>query len=261
MDLGLSGRVVVITGAGAGIGRACAEAFVREGAHVVAGDISVAGLAEIEGPGTVTPCVIDLLQADGPIELVKAAQNKFETVDCVVNNIGGAAVRDSFLDVDDDAWSAMLNKNMMVMVRTCRAALPFMLKKKRGAIVNLASTSGRQPDAYMVDYCAAKSAVLSITKSLSIEFGPQGVRANSVSPGTTRTPAVLRSIGTVMAQKWGLGTEDALSYHAREFHRMPLGRVGEPADVAAVVTFLASDVARQVTGAEYVVDGGLLKAH
>jgi NAD(P)-dependent dehydrogenase (short-subunit alcohol dehydrogenase family) len=193
--------------------------------------------------------------------LVKAAEEKFGSLDCVVNNIGGAAVRDSFLDVDDEAWSAMLNKNMMVMVRTCRAALPSMLRKNRGAIVNVASTSGRQPDAFMVDYCAAKSAVLSITKSLSIEFGPHGVRANSVSPGVTRTAAVLRSIGTVMAQKWGLSTEDALSYHAKELHRMPLGRVGEPADVAAVVLFLASDVSRQVTGAEYVVDGGLLKAH
>jgi NAD(P)-dependent dehydrogenase (short-subunit alcohol dehydrogenase family) len=234
---------------------------MKEGAHIVAGDIVLDGIKDIKGPGTLTPYAVDLLAPEGPVELVKAAEKEFGTVDCVVNNIGGAAVRESFLDVDDAAWSAMLNKNMMVMVRTCRAALPHMLKKKRGAIVNLASTSGRQPDAYMVDYCAAKSAVLSVTKSLSIEFGPHGIRANSVSPGTTRTPAVLRSIGTVMAEKWGLGTEDALSYHAREFHRMPLGRVGEPADVAAVVLFLASDVSRQVTGAEYVVDGGLLKAH
>jgi NAD(P)-dependent dehydrogenase (short-subunit alcohol dehydrogenase family) len=261
MDLGLVGRVIVITGGGAGIGRACVEAFMKEGAHIVAGDIALDGLRDVKGPGTLTPHAVDLLAPEGPAELVKVAEKEFGTVDCVVNNIGGAAVRESFLDVDDQAWSAMLNKNMMVMVRTCRAALPHMLAKKRGAIVNLASTSGRQPDAYMVDYCAAKSAVLSITKSISIEFGPHGIRANSVSPGTTRTPAVLRSIGTVMAEKWGLGTEDALSYHAREFHRMPLGRVGEPADVAAVVLFLASDAARQVTGAEYVVDGGLLKAH
>lgn len=261
MDLGLKDRVAVITGGGAGIGRATAELFVREGATAVVGDISIAGLSGIEGPGRLIPLELDLLDPQGPSALVQAALDACGTIDCLVNNLGGAKVRASFLAVDDDAWASMFNKNMMAMVRSCRAALPTMVAKGRGSIVNLASTSGRQPDAYMVDYGAAKSAVLSITKSLSIEFGPSGVRVNSVSPGTTRTAAVLSSIGTVMAQKWEMTTEEALAYHAREFHRMPLGRVGEPADVAAVIVFLSSDLARQVTGAQYVVDGGLLKAH
>jgi NAD(P)-dependent dehydrogenase (short-subunit alcohol dehydrogenase family) len=261
MELGLTGRVAVITGGGAGIGRATADLFVREGASVVIGDVSIAGLEGVEGPGRLLPVEIDLLDAKGPATLMQAALDTFGSIDCLVNNLGGAQVRESFLAVDDDAWTAMFNKNMMAMVRSCRAALPTMIARGRGSIVNLTSTSGRQPEPYMVDYCAAKSAALSITKSLSIEFGPIGIRANSVSPGTTRTPAVLRSIGTVMAQKWGMTTEEALTHHAREQHRMALGRVGEPADVAAVIVFLSSDLARQVTGAEYVVDGGLLKAH
>ena len=129
-----------------------------------------------------------------------------------------------------------------------------------GAIVNIASTNAYQPTPEMVDYSAAKSAVRSITKSLSIEFGPYGIRVNAVSPGPTRTPAILRSIGTVMARKWGLDTEAALTHHATVANSMSLGRVGDPRDVAAVVGFLASSKACQVTGADYAVDGGFLKA-
>jgi NAD(P)-dependent dehydrogenase (short-subunit alcohol dehydrogenase family) len=261
MDLGLNGRVIVVTAAGSGIGRACAEIFVREGAHAVAGDLAIDGMQGISGPGSLTPVALDLADPAGPGKLVQVALDRHGVVDGLVNVLGGAAVRESFITTDDDAWAVMFNRNVMAMVRACRAALPGMVERKRGAVVNIASTSGRQPDPFMVDYSAAKSCVLSITKSISIEFGPMGIRANSVSPGVTRTPAVMRSIGTVMAAKWGKTTEEALAYHVSEYHRVPLQRLGNPEDVAAVAAFLVSDVAAQVTGSEYVVDGGLLKAH
>jgi NAD(P)-dependent dehydrogenase (short-subunit alcohol dehydrogenase family) len=259
MDLHLRGRVVVITGAGAGIGLACARLFLSEGAQVVAGDLAIDALGELD-PSSMTALKLDLTEPDAPGKLIAAAIEKHGRIDVLVNNVGGAAVRDSLEAIEDNDWTVMFERNIMVMVRTCKAALPSMIAAGKGAIVNVASVSGRQPDAFLLDYSAAKSAVLSITKSMSEIYGPAGIRANTVSPGPTRTAAVLRSIGTVMAEKWGMEREQALEHYARNVQKMPIGRIGDPEDVAPVVVFLASDVARQITGSDYVVDGGTLKA-
>jgi NAD(P)-dependent dehydrogenase (short-subunit alcohol dehydrogenase family) len=260
MDLHLRGRIVVITGAGAGIGLACAKQFLNENAHVVAGDVAIDALGELDPRSSVTAVKLNLMDAGAPEQLIATAIEKHGRVDVLVNNVGGAAVRDSLESIEDKDWTLMFERNIMVMVRSCKAALPGMITAGKGSIVNVASVSGRQPDAFLLDYSASKSAVLSITKSMSIMYGPAGIRANSVSPGPTRTPAVLRSIGTVMAAKWGMDREEALKHYARNVQQMSVGRIGDPEDVAPVVAFLASDVARQVTGSDYVVDGGLLKA-
>jgi NAD(P)-dependent dehydrogenase (short-subunit alcohol dehydrogenase family) len=170
------------------------------------------------------------------------------------------AVTLGHLSVDDDAWNVMFNRNMMAMIRSCRAVLPTMIEKRAGSIVTITSTNSRQPDPFLIDYSAAKAALLSVSKSLSIEYGPLGIRVNCVSPGPTRTPAFMRSIGVIMAAKWGMSSEEALTHYATKVQTMALGRVGDPEDVAPIVGFLASDLARQVTGSEYTVNGGLLKA-
>jgi len=258
MDLQLKRRVVVITAAGSGIGLACAKFFLGEGAVVVAGDIATAALEAL--PGEILAVQGDLTKPDAPAALARAAIERFGTIDVLVNNIGGAAVRESFLSVDDDQWNVMFNRNMMAMIRSCRAVLPTMIEKRGGSIVTIASTNSRQPDPFLIDYSAAKAALLSVSKSLSIEYGPLGIRVNCVSPGPTRTPAFMRSIGVIMAAKWGMSSEEALTHYATKVQTMALGRVGDPEDVAPIVGFLASDLARQVTGSEYTVNGGLLKA-
>jgi NAD(P)-dependent dehydrogenase (short-subunit alcohol dehydrogenase family) len=260
MDLHLRERVVVITGAGSGIGLASTKQFLNEGARVVAGDLNTDALDELEPQSSVTAIKLNLMDSGAPAQLIATAIEKHGRVDVLVNNVGGAAVRESLESFEDKDWTLIFERNIMVMVRCCKAVLPGMIAAGKGSIVNVASVAGRQPDVFLLDYSAAKSAVLSITKSMSVIYGPAGIRVNSVSPGPTRTPAVLRSIGTVMATKWGMEREEALKHFAKNVQQMSIGRIGDPEDVAPVVAFLASDVARQVTGSDYVVDGGLLKA-
>lgn len=255
METGLKNKVVVITGANSGIGLACAKAFAAEGAHVVGGDRSVSALVEANG---ILPVELDLLASTGPQELIDRAKKEFGAVDVLVNNLGGARHRDSFLEVDDAAWQAMLDLNFISGVRASRAALPVMVNQGSGAIISIASDAGRQPDPFYVDYCVAKAAVISLVKSLSIEFGPKGIRANAVAPGPTLTPGLIEFFATSVAPQWSMTTEGAIDHFARNIRKLPLGKLGEPEDVAALVVFLGSDLAKQVTGSTFGVDGGVM---
>jgi NAD(P)-dependent dehydrogenase (short-subunit alcohol dehydrogenase family) len=121
---------------------------------------------------------------------------------------------------------------------------------------------GRAPDRFFVDYCVYKAAILMISKALSIEFGPAGVRSNCVSPGPTRTPAWDRpgGFGDSLATEYNLDKEAAIDHFAKEVRKLPLQKLGDPADVARVIAFLASDMSKHVTGADYTVDGGIVSA-
>lgn len=255
MDDGLSGKVVVITGAAAGIGLATAQAFVSEGASVVAGDLEPGGLAEVSGAGTVTVVTGDLALPSGPATLVNAALAAHGRVDVLVNNLGIAPVRRGFLEVTDSDWHRTVDVNVLSMIRATRAVIPSMVAQGAGAIVNIASDTGRQPDPFFADYSLSKAAVLSISKTLSKEFGPNGIRVNAVSPGPTRTPALEEFIARLSADL-GLSPSEGLDHFATDMRRLALGRVNTPEDVAAVVLFLASGRARQVTGADYTVNAG-----
>jgi NAD(P)-dependent dehydrogenase (short-subunit alcohol dehydrogenase family) len=255
MDTGLKDKTVVITGANSGIGLACATAFAAEGARVVAGDLETSQLSGVEG---VLPVKLDLLASAGPQTLVDRAVNEFGTVDVLVNNLGGAKHRETFLDVDDAAWQATFALNFTCGVRSCRAALPVMVKQGKGAIISVASDAGRQPDPFYVDYCVAKAAVISMVKSVSIEFGPKGIRANAVAPGPTLTPGLIEFFEKSAAPKWGMTTEAAIDHFAKNIRKLPLGKLGQPEDVAAIVVFLGSDLAKQITGSIFGVDGGVM---
>jgi NAD(P)-dependent dehydrogenase (short-subunit alcohol dehydrogenase family) len=261
MDLGLSDRVAVITGAGSGIGLATARVFLEEGARVVAGDQDPSAAADLSGD--VIAVEADLSSAGGVQRLIDQAIADAGRIDVLVNNVGIFPFRESFLTVSDADWAALMDINFYSMVRACRAAIPHMVEQGRGAIVSVASDVGRAPDRFFVDYSVSKAAVLMLSKAISIEFGPQGIRSNCVSPGPTRTPAWDKPGGFAdsLAEEYGMSTQDeAIDHFAKEVRKLPLGRLGDPDDVARTIAFLASDAAKHVTGADYTVDGGVVAA-
>jgi len=252
MDLRLDGKRVVVTGAGRGIGLAVTRAFAAEGATVVAGTRrSNADLKEIPG---VTVVEVDLAEADGPERLVAAAG---ERIDVLVNNVGVAPPRtQGFLEVSDEMWSATWNLDVMSMVRATRAALPLMLAHG-GAIVNTGSVNARLADPLVVDYSAAKAAMTNLAKSLSKEFGPRGIRVNTVAPGPVATDLWLGD-GGVAATVGAATGQDPREVEAGAAAAMVTGRFTRPEEVADLIVLLASDRLGNVTGAEFAIDGGMI---
>ena len=262
MDLGLEGKVVVVTGAGKGIGLAVARAFAEEGAKVVAGSRNPGeALAALAARYPVVPVAVDLGTPEGPAELVGRAAEEFGGPDVLVNNVGGAEPRmGGFLSVSDEDWRGTLEINLMSAVRACRAALPGMLERGAGAVVNVSSMRARQPVARMADYAAAKAAMTNLSKALSEEFGPRGIRATTVSPGSVRTPLQVGEGRFVdkMAKAMGVGLPELLEA-LPERNGITLGRMAEADEVAALVLFIASEKASMVTGSDYLIDGGMVK--
>jgi NAD(P)-dependent dehydrogenase (short-subunit alcohol dehydrogenase family) len=261
MDLHLTDRVVVITGAGSGIGLATAGLFAAEGARVVGADLDPAGLKDL--PGEILPVTVDMGTESSGEQVVEAALGQFGAVDVLVNNVGVYPYREEgFLSVDDEQWRRVLNLNLLAAVRTTRAALPYMIAAGHGSLVHIASEGSREPAPFFVDYCVSKAAVLSLSKTLSIEFGPKGIRSNVVSPGATRTSFWDAPGGFVdiLAGQFGMEREAALEHFVTQVRQLPTGRLGRPEEVAGVIAFLASDLAAQVTGAEYTINGGSYRA-
>lgn len=259
MQLNLNDKVAVVTGGGSGIGLATVRQLAAEGARVLAADLDPSAAAAIDG---VEGLAVDLATADGPESAVAAAIDRWGRIDVLVNNVGIFPYRESFLSVSDDDWRQLLDVNFFSMLRASRAALPQMVAQGSGAIVSTASDVARAPDPFFVDYGVAKAGVLMLSKAISIEFGPQGIRSNCVSPGPTLTPAWEKPGGFAesLAEEYGMSKDDAIDHFAKEVRKLPLGRMGRPEDVANAIVFLASDVASHVTGADYQVDGGIVDA-
>jgi NAD(P)-dependent dehydrogenase (short-subunit alcohol dehydrogenase family) len=259
MDLGLSGKRALVTGASRGIGLAIVRALVAEGAHVVAGARSESDeLRELAAGGAVRTVAVDLAEPDGPERLVAAALAD-GTLDVLVNNVGAAKVRvGGFASVTDADWLATWNLSFMAAVRTTRAALPAMLAAGAGTIVNTASVNSFLPDPAVIDYCAAKAALANFSKALSKEVGPGGIRVNSVSPGPVSTGLWLGDGGvaqTVAAAQGGAPGDVAAGQAAQAV----TGRFTAPEEVADLVVLLAGTRAGNVTGADFVIDGGLIQ--
>lgn len=255
MDYGLQGKTVLITGGSSGIGLRAVEAFAHEGARVVVADrnpvsISISGAAH-----DVETHEVDVTDAASVNRWVDSACERHGGIDVLVNNAGLAPFRNGFLSVTDDDWRALFETNLLGYIRVARAVIPHMISHRGGAIVHLASDIASQPDPFFVDYAASKSAVLSMSKSLSIEFGKYGIRSNCVAPGPTATPGMQEFLHR-LGQDRNLSADAARDYFVKDMRKLPLGRMSEPSDVAAVVLFLASDQARQVTGSSYRVDAG-----
>ncbi len=259
MKLGLEGKVAVVTGASKGIGLAVTRALIDEGVHVVAGARD--GSAELDAldrAGTAQAVLVDLSTASGPKDLVAAALDHGR-IDILVNNVGATKPRlGGFLSVTDDDWLFSLTINFLAAVRTTRAALPAMLGAGHGNIVTTSSVNAFLPDPVVIDYSAAKAALANFCKSLSKEVASHNIRVNTVSPGPVSTALWLGEGGVAATVARATGG-DAGAVAKQAAGDAATGRFTTPEEVADLIVFLASDRAGNVTGADFTIDGGLIK--
>jgi len=246
-------KVVVVTGAGSGIGRATALAFGREGAKVVAADIDVASAEATADQVRAAGGQAEFLQVDVSVavdveRMVSTTAERLGRLDVLVNNAGIFFLL-PLPQVPEEEWDRLMNINLKGVYLGCKYAIPQMIRQGKGAIVNTASIAGLRGFAMFDTYCAAKGGVVQLTKALAVEFAKMGVRVNCVCPGIIDTAIVDR----VVADR-GLD-KTAFVQLAGEGH--PMGRIGRPEEVAAAILFLASDEASFITGVALPVDGGI----
>ncbi|MFE5393371.1 2,3-dihydro-2,3-dihydroxybenzoate dehydrogenase [Streptomyces sp. NPDC056568] len=254
MTPGLDGRLALVTGAGRGIGAAVVTALVDEGVRVVATDLDRAGvetLAARHGE-RVTPWQLDVTDATAVETLVAETEAALGPLDIAVNVAG--ILRDGpVADLSDEDWAAHFAVNTTGVFHVSRAAARRMIGRGRGSIVTVASNAGGIPRAGLAAYAASKAAAVMFTKCLGLEVARQGVRCNTVSPGSTMTD-MQRALwaGEEEASAQRVIEGDLASYRTG----IPLGRIADPSDIADAVVFLASDRARHITMHDLYVDGG-----
>ena len=260
MDLNLAGKVAVVTGAGKGIGMATTRALAGEGAQVVAGSLTTDTLGGLKG---VTPVAVDLTAPDGPAQLIRRATEEHGRIDVLVNNVGAVRMRTGgFFGTSDEDFAWAMQMNFFIALRASRAALTEMVKNGSGAIVNVASVNAFfQPDAATIDYGAAKAALVNLTKTLAQEFGRHGIRVNAVSPGPVATDLWLgeHGVAATVAKATGVDADTARQTIIAGIGGFATGRFTTPEEVATLITFLASGRAANITGSNYLIDGGLIK--
>jgi 3-oxoacyl-[acyl-carrier protein] reductase len=255
VDLGLAGRVCVVTGSTAGIGLETARLLAAEGARVV---VSGRDEERVERARAETGAALgiarDLAEPDAPEDLVREAERELGPVDCLVNNVG-VAYQVSFDELSDGDWDELWQLNVMSYVRAIRAVLPGMRARRFGRIVNVSSTAGKRPSTSMPNYSVTKAAVLSLSRLVADVYASDGVLCNAVTPGPTASPAWLAAGGLAdqAAGRGGKSRDDVLAGVAKG---RPLGRMAAPEEIAAVIAFLCSDRASYVTGAAWSADGG-----
>lgn len=260
MDLKLAGKIAVVTAASKGIGHAIVRALADEGARIIAG---ARNTETLEGIERVTPVAVDLSTAEGPGQLVARAIAEHGRVDVLVNNMGAVRLRlGGFLGTSDAEFEWAMQMNFFSALRATRAAITQMLTQGGGAIVNVASVNAFfQPDGGTIDYGAAKAALVNLTKSLSQEFGPRGIRINDVSPGPVSTDLWLgeHGVAETVAKAMGVDAKTAREKVVASIGGFATGRFTTPEEVATLVVMLASERTANVTGANYIIDGGLIK--
>ena len=258
MDLHLSGKVAVVTGASKGIGLAVTRSLAAEGVSVVAGARSVDTLSELDVDTPVHGVAVDLTSPDGPARLIEETISVHGGIDILVNNVGSVRPHvGGFLTITDEDWMSALTVNLLAAVRTTRAALPYLLERGSATIVTISSVNAFLPDPMIIDYTAAKAALTNFSKALSKELGPKGIRVNTISPGPVSTPLWLGP-GGVAAVFAEAGGSDAAGVAEQAAAGSVTGRFTAPEEVADLVLLLASDRAGNVTGSDFVIDGGLI---
>ena len=248
----LEGKIVLATASGAGIGRASALRMASEGARVFATDVNDEALAELAKTDGIETRRLDVLNGEAITTLVDEIEREAGRID-VLFNCAGFVHAGTILDATEDEWAFAMNLNVTSMFRTIRAVLPGMLERGTGSIINMSSAAGPMvaPPNRAV-YSASKSAVAGLTKAVARDHVAQGVRCNAICPGTVESPSLEERIKVMGATMDG-GVEAA---RASFLARQPMGRLGTPDEIAALVAYLASDESAFTTGALHVIDGG-----
>ncbi len=246
----LQGKVALVTAAGQGIGRAIAEAFIAEGASVIATDLADDKLKDLKAKKRQK---LDVLSQDNVEALGREVTREFGALDILVNCAGYVA-NGSVLDCTDRDWDFSFDLNVKSMHRTIKTFLPGMLQKKAGSIINISSAVSSirgVPNRYA--YGTTKAAVIGLTKAVAADFIKQGIRCNAICPGTIESPSLEERIAAASKEtgkSTGAVRQDFIG-------RQPMGRLGTAREVAALALFLASDEASYITGQPHLVDGGM----
>jgi 3-oxoacyl-[acyl-carrier protein] reductase len=266
MDLGLTGKVALVAASSKGLGRACAEVLAREGAKVIINGRRPAELAraaqEIRQavPGAAVHTVSgDVSNPDDISRMVKAAGSRFGQLDILVTN-GGGPPPGKFTDLTEKDWQAALDSTLWPVIRLIRHTLPALLDAKErggGRIINIVSTSVKQPIMGLFLSNAVRPAVIGLAKSLATELAPDGILVNNVCPGSFDTDRIKHLYEVRAEASDGLSVEEIAAQAAKA---IPLGRLGDPQELANLVAFLASDKATYITGQTLCVDGGLVNS-
>lgn len=255
-------KVAIVTGAGCvgegwGNGRAMAVRLAQEGAKVLAVDLEPERLAETlaragDAASAIVTCTCDVTQAASVEAMVATCLDRFGTLDILINNVGGSA-KGGPIEMSEEVWDSQIDFNLKSIFLTCKYALPTMIAKRSGAIVNVSSTSGmRWTGSAQVAYAATKAGVIQFSRVVAVQHAPDGIRVNTVVPGQLHTPMVEVRLAK---QRTGGDVEGLL---AQRQSRIPLGFMGDGRDTAGAALYLASEDARFVTGTEIVVDGGMI---
>jgi NAD(P)-dependent dehydrogenase (short-subunit alcohol dehydrogenase family) len=239
------GSTAVVTGAGSGIGARIASRLLAEGARVVGADLDPGDV-----PPGAYPVKVDVSREDDVAGLMRTAANRMGGIDLLFNNAGIGSTT-SVVDADSEEWDRVFAVNVRGVFLGLKHALPGMLERGHGVIVNTASVAGIVGLRDRAAYCASKGAVIALTKQVAVQWADAGIRCNCVCPGTVDTPWV----GRLVAQ-----AADPGARRAELVARQPMGRLGDPAEVAASALYLASDEAAFITGTALVIDGGITAA-
>ncbi len=260
MNLNLENRTVVVTGASRGIGAEVCETFAREGARVVAiargrHDLDLLTEKMKQDSFDLTPVVADVSTRDGCYDAKKSVMEKFDTVDVVVHNAGGANVRGSIHSLRDEDWFETYRSNVMSALWIAQAFWPELKLSTQPRMAFISSTTAQEPGYFDPHYSSSKSALLNFAKHLSRKMSEDGILVNTLLPGPIRTPGLTAGIESMFSDSDR--PEDSLQEELSLISsKIPLGKVGTPADVASAVAFLCSGINNWITGATLRIDGG-----
>lgn len=248
----LKDKVCVITGAASGMGRAACISFAKEGARIIACDMNKTGgketmdlVEKAGGRGIFVPC--DVSKEADVAKVIHEGVRTFKKIHVLYNNAGIFPEKDhSVVDTDEKIWDLVFNVNVKGVYFVCKHGIPELIKAKGGSVINIASFVALVGCSVPQDaYTASKGAVIALTKSLAVQFGPKGIRSNAICPGPIETPLLMEWLFKEPAEK------------AKRLNRIPMGRFGKPEDITNLALYLASDESSWTNGAVMVADGGI----